>query len=160
GKIKNWNDPAIAKLNPGAKLPALQVTPVHRSDSSGTTFNFTDYLAHVSPEWKSKVGTGTSVNFPTGTGAKGSSGVAAAVQSAKGAIAYVDAAYSIQNGFTYASVQNRAGQFRLPDRGAVAAAAATVTTVPSDNAISIVDPPASAPAAYPIPTFTYAIVPL
>jgi phosphate transport system substrate-binding protein len=160
GKIKTWNDPAIAKLNPGAKLPALQVTPVHRSDSSGTTFNVTDYLAQVSPEWKSKVGTGTSVNFPTGTGAKGSSGVAAAVQGAKGAIAYVDAAYSIQNGFAYAALQNRAGKFTLPDRAAVAAAASTVTTVPPDNAVSIVDPPASAPAAYPLSTFTYAIVPL
>jgi phosphate transport system substrate-binding protein len=159
GKVKTWNDPAIAKLNPGAKLPALTVTPVYRSDSSGTTFNVTDYLSRISPEWKSKVGTGTSVNFPTGTGAKGSSGVAAAIQSAKGSIAYVDAAYSIQNGFSYAALQNRAGKFTLPDRSAVSAAGATLTTVPPDNAVSIVDPPASATAAYPLSTFTYAIVP-
>jgi phosphate transport system substrate-binding protein len=160
GKVTTWNDPAIAKLNPGAKLPALKVTPVYRSDSSGTTFNVTDYLARVSPEWKSKVGTGTSVNFPAGTGAKGSSGVAAAIQSAKGSIAYVDAAYSIQNGFSYAALQNRAGKYTLPERAAVSAAGRTVTSVPADNATSIVDPPESAPAAYPLSTFTYVIVPM
>jgi phosphate transport system substrate-binding protein len=159
GKIKSWNDPAIAKLNPGVKLPSVALTPIYRTDSSGTTFNFTDFLSHVSPAWKSRVGTGTSVNFPTGAGGKGSSGVAAALSSAHGAIGYVDAAYSIQNDFSYAAVQNRAGKYVLPDRAAVAAAAATVTTVPPDNAVSIVDPPASAAAAYPISTFTYAIVP-
>ena len=159
GKVKNWNDPAIAKLNPSAKLPSLAVTPIYRTDSSGTTFNFTDYLARVSPDWKSKIGVGTAVNFPTGTGGKGSSGVAAALQSAKGSITYIDAAYSIQNGFSYAAVQNKAGKFVLPDRAAVAAAAETVTVVPPDNAVSIVDPPASATGAYPISTFTYAIVP-
>jgi phosphate transport system substrate-binding protein len=158
GKVTSWNDPAIARLNPGAKLPSTKVTPIYRTDSSGTTYNLTDYLARVSPEWKSKVGTGTSVNFPAGTGGKGSSGVAAALSRAKGGITYIDAAYSIQNGFSYAALQNRAGKFVLPDRAAVAAAAATVTTVPPDNAVSIVDPPASA-AAYPLSTFTYAIVP-
>jgi phosphate transport system substrate-binding protein len=159
GKIKKWNDPAIAKLNGGAQLPSTAVTPVYRTDSSGTTYNFTDYLARVSPEWKSRVGTGTAVNFPSGTGGKGSSGVAAELSRAQGAITYIDAAYSIQNGFSYAAVQNRAGKFTLPDRAAVAAAAATVTSVPEDNAASIVDPPASEAAAYPISTFTYAIVP-
>jgi phosphate transport system substrate-binding protein len=159
GKVKSWNDAAIARLNPGVKLPPLRVTPVYRTDASGTTYNFTDYLSRVSPEWRSKIGVGPSVNFPTGTGGKGSSGVAAALSSAKGAITYVDVAYSIQNGFAYAAVENRAGTFTLPDRTAVAAAAATVTSVPPDNAVSIVDPPASAPNAYPISTFTYAIVP-
>jgi len=159
GKVKAWNDPAIAKLNPGAKLPSVAVTPVYRTDSSGTTYNFTDYLSRVSPEWRSKVGTGTSVNFPAGAGAKGSSGVAAALSRAQGAITYIDAAYSIENGFSYASLQNRAGKYTLPDRAAVAAAAQTLATVPPDNAVSIVDPPASAPAAYPLSTFTYAIVP-
>jgi phosphate transport system substrate-binding protein len=159
GKIKSWGDPAIARLNPGTKLPATPVTPIYRTDSSGTTYNLTDYLSRVSPEWKSKVGTGTSVDFPAGTGAKGSSGVAAALSRANGAITYIDAAYSIENGFSYAALQNRAGTFVLPERGAVAAAAATVTSVPPDNAVSIVDPPASAKAAYPLSTFTYAIVP-
>jgi phosphate transport system substrate-binding protein len=159
GKVKTWNDPAIAKLNPGVKLPSTAVTPIYRTDSSGTTYNVTDYLSHVSPDWKKKVGTGTAANFPAGAGAKGSSGVAAALSRANGGIGYIDAAYSIQNGFSYAALQNRAGKFTLPDRAAVAAAAATVTSVPSDNAVSIVDPPASAPTAYPLSTFTYAIVP-
>jgi phosphate transport system substrate-binding protein len=159
GTIKSWNDPAITRLNPGVKLPQLAVTPIYRTDSSGTTYNFTDYLSHVSPEWKSKVGTGTSVNFPTGAGGKGSSGVAAALSRAEGGITYIDAAYSIENGFAYAALQNKAGTFVLPDRAAVAAAAATITSVPPDNAVSIVDPPASAAQAYPLSTFTYAIVP-
>jgi phosphate transport system substrate-binding protein len=159
GKVTSWNDPAIARLNPGTELPATRVTPIYRTDSSGTTYNLTDYLARVSPEWKSKVGTGTSVDFPAGTGGKGSSGVAAALSRANGAITYIDAAYSIENGFSYAALQNRAGKFVLPERGAVAAAAATVTSVPPDNVVSIVEPPASATAAYPLSTFTYAIVP-
>ena len=159
GKVKSWDDPAIAQLNPGVKLPQLDVTPIYRTDSSGTTYNFTDYLSQVSPEWKSKVGTGTSVNFSAGTGGKGSSGVAAALSRAKGGITYIDAAYSIENGFAFAAQQNKAGKFVLPDRQAVAAAAATITTIPADNAVSIVDPPASAPTAYPLATFTYAIVP-
>lgn len=159
GKIKSWNDPAIAKLNPRAKLPSVAVTPIYRTDSSGTTYNFTDFLSHVSPEWNRRIGTGTSANFPAGAGGKGSSGVAAALSRAQGAIAYIDAAYSIENGFSYAAVQNRAGKYVLPQRSAVAAAAATLASVPPDNAVSIVDPPASAASAYPISTFTYAIVP-
>jgi phosphate transport system substrate-binding protein len=160
GKIKKWNDPAIAKLNPGVTLPAVAVAPIYRYDSSGTTYNVTDYLSRVSAEWRSKVGTGTAARFPAGAGARGSAGVAAALSRAHGGIAYIDAAYSIENGLSFAALQNRAGKFTLPDRQAVAAAAATVTTVPADNAVSIVDPPASAPAAYPLSTFTYAIVPL
>jgi phosphate transport system substrate-binding protein len=159
GKVTMWNDAAIGRLNPGVKFPDLQITPIYRTDSSGTTYNVTDYLAKVSPEWKSKVGTGTSVDFPVGSGGKGSSGVAAALSRAKGGITYIDAAYSIENGFAYAALQNRAGKFVLPTREAVAAAAATVTTVPPDNAVSIVDPPATAAAAYPLATFTYAIAP-
>ena len=159
GKVKKWNDPAIAKLNPGVKLPSLAVAPIYRYDSSGTTYNVTDYLSRVSPEWKSEVGTGTAARFPAGAGVRGSSGVAAALSRARGGITYIDAAYSIQNGLSYAALQNRAGTFTLPDRAAVAAAAATVTRLPRDNAVSIVDPPASAPTAYPLSTFTYAIVP-
>jgi phosphate transport system substrate-binding protein len=159
GRVKSWNDPSIAKLNPGAKLPPLRITPIYRSDSSGTTYNLTDYLSHVSTEWKSKVGVGTAVSFPVGAGAKGSSGVSAALARARGGIGYVDTAYSIQNGFAYAAMRNRAGSFVLPTTTAVAAAAQAVETIPADNAISIVDPAASATQAYPISTFTYAIVP-
>ena len=159
GKVKSWHDPAIVKLNPGATLPALQITPIYRTDSSGTTFNLTEYLAKVSPEWKSKVGVGTAVDFPAGTGGKGSSGVAAALSRAKGGITYVDAAYSVENGFSYAALRNRAGSFELPDRAAVGAAAEALTSIPADNTLSIVDPPASAANAYPLSTFTYAIVP-
>jgi phosphate transport system substrate-binding protein len=160
GKVTSWNDSAIAKLNPGVTLPALKITPIYRTDSSGTTFNVTEFLAKVSPEWKSKVGVGTSVDFPAGTGAKGSSGVAAALSRAKGGITYVDAAYSIENDFSYAALRNRAGSFELPDRAGVSAAAEALTSIPADNAISIVDPPASAANAYPLSTFTYAIVPV
>ena len=159
GKLTRWDDPMITKLNPGVKIPALQITPIYRSDSSGTTYNFTDYLSQLSPQWKNKVGTGTSVSFPAGVGGKGSSGVAATLSRTKGGITYVDAAYSIQNGFAYAALRNRAGKFLLPDKSAVAAAAAAVQALPAGNAISIVDPPASAAAAYPLSTFTYAIVP-
>jgi phosphate transport system substrate-binding protein len=158
GKVGRWNDPAIAKLNPGAALPDLAITPVYRSDSSGTTYNVTDYLSEVSPTWKSEVGTGTSVDFPGGVGGKGSSGLAGILSRTKGGIGYVDAAYSIENNFAYAAIKNRAGNFTLPTTDAVAAAARSLQTVPQSNAASIVDPPASAAEAYPISTFTYAIV--
>jgi phosphate transport system substrate-binding protein len=159
GKINSWNDPAITKLNPGATLPALRISPIYRSDSSGTTYNLTDYLSRLSPDWQSKVGKGTSVAFPVGVGGKGSSGVAATLTRTKGGITYVDTAYSIQSNFAYAALGNRAGRFVLPDSAAVAAAAAAAQAIPADNAISIVDPPASAANAYPLSTFTYAIVP-
>jgi phosphate transport system substrate-binding protein len=159
GKVKTWNDPSIARLNPGTKLPTLRITPIYRSDSSGTTYNLTDYLAKVSNEWKTKVGVGTAVSFPVGAGAKGSSGVSAALIRASGGIGYVDTAYSIRNGLAYAALQNRAGSFELPTTAAVAAAAQAAQNIPPDNAISIVDPPASAVQAYPLSTFTYALVP-
>jgi phosphate transport system substrate-binding protein len=154
GKVTSWNDASIATLNPGAMLPNLRITPIHRLDSSGSTYNLADYLSKVSPEWKSKVGTGTEVVWPTGPGARGSSGVAAAVKSATGGIAYVDTAYSIRNGFSYAALRNRAGTFTLPDTAAVKAAASA-----AHDAVSIVDPPASATQAYPLSTFTFALVP-
>ena len=159
GKLKSWNNPAITKLNQGVTLPALQISPIYRSDSSGTTYNLTDYLSRISVEWKSKVGTGASVAFPIGVGGKGSSGVAATLIRTKGGITYVDTAYSIQNNFAYAALRNRAGSFELPDTAAVAAAAQAVQVIPADNTISIVDPPASVAVAYPLSTFTYAIVP-
>ena len=160
GHITKWNNSSIKKINPGVNLPDLKVTPVYRSDASGTSFNFTDFLSKVSPEWKSKVGVGTQPNFPTGIGGRGSSGLAGLVSRTDGAIGYVDVAYSLKNGFKFAKVQNRAGKFQLPGLRGIAAAAATITKVPSNGFISVVNPPKSQKLAYPICTFTYVIVPL
>jgi phosphate transport system substrate-binding protein len=160
GHITKWNASAIKKINPGVKLPDLKITPVYRSDGSGTSWNFTDYLSRVSPEWKSKVGVGTQPSFPVGIGGKGSSGLAGVVSRTDGAIGYVDEAYSLKNGFKVAKVQNRAGRFQLPGLKGIAAAAATVHRVPPSGELSIVDPPKSQKLAYPICTFTYVIVPL
>jgi phosphate transport system substrate-binding protein len=159
GTIQYWDAPALAKLNPKLKLPHEQVEPVFRSDGSGDTFAFTSYLTKTSPRWKAKVGSGTQVGFPTGKPAKGNSGVASAVQSTSGAIGYVSVAYALTNHLPLAAIENRAGRFATPGIRAIAAAAATVTRVPANNAVSILDPPASAPRAYPIATFTYVIVP-
>ncbi len=124
GKITKWNDPAIAAINPGVKLPATDVSVVHRSDGSGTTFIWSNYLSKVSPEWKSKVGEGTSVNWPVGVGGKGNEGVAQYVQRIDGAIGYVEYAYVLQNRMTYALVRNREGSFVAPSAKAFQAAAA------------------------------------
>ncbi len=159
GKITSWSDPRIAKLNPGHELPDEEITPVFRSDGSGDTFTFTSYLSKVSPEWKEKVGTGTSVNFPAGAGSKGNSGVAGTITRTEGAIGYISVAYAVANKLDVVSVQNAAGQFVAPDLPGIAAAAAAMGQPAPDNSISIVDPPASASDAYPISTFTYAIVP-
>ena len=114
GKIKTWNDPAIKSLNPGLSLPSTAITVVHRSDSSGTTKGFTTFLSDYSSTWKSQVGADKDVKWPTGTGAKGNSGVAAAVKQTDGAIGYVEQAYALQNGFTYAAVKNSSGSYVLP----------------------------------------------
>jgi phosphate transport system substrate-binding protein len=159
GKITKWNDAALKKLNPGVNLPDTPITPIFRSDGSGTTYNFTDYLSKVSPEWKSKVGTGTQVNFSTGTGGRGSSGVSAVLSRTQGGIIYVDVAFSLKSHFSFFRVKNKAGVFQLPGARAIKAAAATVTRVPADNKLSIVDPPKSQRLAYPICTFTYVILP-
>ncbi len=124
GKIKRWNDPAIAQLNSGLNLPATAISVVHRSDGSGTTFIWTDYLSKVSPEWQAKVGEGTSVNWPTGVGGKGNEGVASYVQRINGAIGYVEYAYVKQNRMAYALVRNRDGTFVSPSADAFQAAAA------------------------------------
>jgi phosphate transport system substrate-binding protein len=160
GHISKWNNSAIKKINPGVKLPDLKITPVYRSDGSGTSYNFTDYLSKVSKEWKNKVGVGTQPSFPTGIGGRGSAGLAAVVSRTDGAIGYVDEAYSLKNGFKVAKVQNRAGKFQLPGLKGIKAAAATIHRVPSNGALSIVNPPKSQKLAYPICTFTYVIVPL
>jgi phosphate transport system substrate-binding protein len=125
GKITTWNDPAIAALNPGVTLPATKINVVHRSDGSGTTFNFANYLSKVSPAWKSSVGEGTSVKWPTGMGGKGNEGVASYVQQIKGSIGYVELAYALQNQMAYASLQNAAGNWVQPNAEAFQAAAAS-----------------------------------
>jgi phosphate transport system substrate-binding protein len=160
GQIKNWSDKRIKKLNPGVSLPNLKITPVYRSDNSGTSYNFTDYLSHVNSTWKSRIGTGTNAKWPAGIGAPKSNGVAAAVSQTKGALGYVDVAYAIKNHLPFAAIQNAAGRYVLPGNVGIRAAAATVKKVPSSNAISIVNPAASQRSAYPICTFTYVILPL
>ncbi len=158
GKITAWNDPEIAKLNPGVNLPSTKITPIYRSDGSGDTYAFTDYLSHVSPEFKSQVGTSTLVKFPTGQGASGSDGVGAAISSTDGGIGYLTVAYVNSNGFDYALEQNAAGNYPKATIPAINAAAATATSVPPGG-VSIVDPPASAANAWPDSTFSYVIVP-
>jgi len=158
GKITAWNDPAIAKLNPGLRLPSTKIAVVYRSDSSGDTYAFTDYLAHVSPTWKAKVGTDTSVAWPSGTGAKGNAGMVAAVQQTPGALAYVAIANVKGAHLNYALVQNAAGKYPDPSPATIAAAASSVHFRAAHSA-SIVDPARSQANAYPISTFTYVLVP-
>lgn len=158
GKITSWNDQEIAKLNPGVSLPDTHITPVYRSDGSGTSFAFTDWLTKVSPDWANNVGTSTQPPFPTGTGAEHSSGVVAAVQATDGAVTYVDLAYVQANDLQYALLQNAAGNYPEPGTKSVIEAAKVGTSNP-DGSISLVNPPASAADAYPDATFTYVIVP-
>jgi phosphate transport system substrate-binding protein len=161
GNIKTWNDPAIAKQNPGVSLPSTAIATVHRSDNSGTTYNFSDYLSTVSPAWKSGLGVGVAVNWPSGTGARGSAGVAAAVGQTPGGIGYVDIAYAKANHLKFASVKNRSGKYTLPGlRGILAAATSDQKPDPTTNQLSIVNPPKKYDLAYPISTYTYVIVPV
>jgi len=160
GKITKWNDPALKQLNAGVSLPSTSITPIFRSDGSGTTYNFTDYLSSVSSEFKSKIGVSTQVNFPTGVGGRGSSGVSAVLSRTEGGIIYVDVAYALKNHFHFFKVQNRAGKFQLPGITGIRSAAATITKVPANNELSIVNPPKTQKLAYPICTFTYVILPL
>ena len=160
GQITMWNAPQIKALNPGINLPATKITPVYRSDGSGDTYAFTNYLSQISPTFKTKVGNATQVAFPVGIGGKGNSGVGGVLTSTNGSIAYIAIAYTLANKFDYALVQNAAGKYPVPGIPSISAAAAAVKTVPNgNNAVSIVNSPASAPSAYPISTYTYAIVP-
>jgi phosphate transport system substrate-binding protein len=160
GRIKKWNDPAIKALNKGKSLPDLDITVIHRSDNSGTTYNLTDYLSHVSPSWKSGPGKGVAVNWPTGVGARGSSGVSAALSGTQGGITYVDVAYTLANHLKFAAVKNKAGVYALPGLTGIKSAAATINRVAPDNSgISIVNPSKKQKLAYPICTFTYVIIP-
>jgi phosphate transport system substrate-binding protein len=155
GKIKTWNDPEIAALNPGVTLPSTAITVIHRSDSSGTTSGFTSFLAAVDPEFKSKVGEGKDVQWPTGTGAKGNAGVAGAVQQTAGAVGYVEQAYALAHNFTYASVKNKSGNFVAPTLESTSAAGKGVT-VPANLGIKVIN--SSGPTAYPITSQTFLVV--
>jgi phosphate transport system substrate-binding protein len=159
GQITNWNDPEIAALNKGANLPNLKITPVFRSDGSGTSFNFTDYLSSVNAEWKNKIGISTQPAFPAGVGARGSGGVAGVVTRTQGAITYVDVAFALSNHIRFAAVRNAAGKFLFPSLRRISAAADAFTKVPAGNEMHIVNPPKKAALAYPIATYTYVIVP-
>ena len=160
GQIDFWDNAAIKKINKGKTIPHVKITPVFRSDGSGTTYNFTDYLSEVSKAFKNKVGIGTQVSFPAGTGARGSSGVASTVKQTQGGLTYVDVAYSLKNHLKFFRVKNAAGKYTTPGLRSIEAAAALVKKVPADNEMHIVDPPANKKYvnAYPICTFTYAIL--
>lgn len=157
GKVQKWNDKAIADLNPGAKLPETLITVVHRSDGSGTSFNVTNYLSKVSPEWKEKVGEGTTVSWPTGVGGKGNEGVAAYVKQIKDSIGYVEYAYALQNKLTFAQMQNHAGKWVKPEKASFSAAAATADWKNAkDFTLIMTDAPGN--SAWPITATTWAIM--
>jgi phosphate transport system substrate-binding protein len=155
GKVKTWDDAEIKALNPGVSLPSTAITVIHRSDSSGTTAGFTGFLTTVDPEFKSKVGEGKDVQWPTGTGAKGNAGVAGAVQQTAGAVGYVEQAYALQHKFTYAAVKNAAGKYVSPTLQSTTAAAEGLK-VPANLGIKIANPTGS--GAYPITSQTFIVV--
>ena len=155
GQIKKWNDPKLTALNPGTKLPDQDIVVVHRSDGSGTTFIFTDYLSKISPEWKTKAGTNTSVNWPTGLGGKGNEGVSGQIKQTPGAIGYVELIYAIQNKMPDAQVKNAAGQFVEPTIESVTAALSTAE-IPDDFRFSMTNAPGK--DAYPICGATWLLV--
>jgi phosphate transport system substrate-binding protein len=153
-KITKWNDPRIAKLNPDVNLPDTDITVVHRSDGSGTTYIWVDYLSKVSPEWKKKVGVATSVNWPTGVGGKGNEGVAGLVSQTPGSLGYVELIYALQNKISYGSVQNMSGKFvKATTESVTAAANAAAAQMPADFRVSITNAPGD--QAYPISSFTW-----
>jgi phosphate transport system substrate-binding protein len=157
GKVTKWNDPALAQLNPGVNLPGSEITVVHRSDGSGTTYIWADYLSKVSPEWKTKVGVATSVNWPAGVGGKGNEGVAGLVRQTPGSIGYVELIYALQNKIDYGSVKNAAGEFQRASLESVtAAAAATEGKMPADFRVSITNAPGR--GVYPIASFTWILL--
>ena len=157
GKIGSWNDPAIAKENPGVKLPNDAIVVIHRSDGSGTTYIWTDYLSKVSPEWQSQVGKGTSVKWPVGLGGKGNEGVAGMIRQMQGSIGYIELIYAVQNKIPYGIVRNAAGNFVKANLEGVTAAAASVKNMPADFRVSITNAPGK--DAYPISSFTWLLIP-
>jgi phosphate transport system substrate-binding protein len=158
GKVTKWNDPAISSANPGVKLPADDIVVIHRSDGSGTTYIWTDYLSKVSSEWQSKVGKNTSVNWPVGLGGKGNEGVAGLLKQTPDSIGYVELIYAIQNSLPYGTVKNSSGEFiKASLAGVSAAAAGAAKSMPEDFRVSITNPPGK--EAYPISSFTWLLIP-
>jgi phosphate transport system substrate-binding protein len=157
GKITNWNDKAIAKLNPGVSFPDRAIVIVHRSDGSGTSYIFTDFLSKVSPEWANGPGKGTSVKWPVGLGAKGNEGVAGMIRQMQGALGYVELIYALQNNIAFGSVQNASGNFVKASLASTTAAAASMKSMPADFRVSITNAPGK--DAYPIASFTWLLVP-
>jgi phosphate transport system substrate-binding protein len=157
GKISKWNDKAITSANPGVNFPDRDIIVVHRSDGSGTTFIWTDYLSKVSPEWKSQVGSDTSVKWPIGLGQKGNEGVAGSLRQMPGSIGYVELIYAVQNNIPYGSVRNAAGVFLKASLEGVTAAAASAPKMPADFRVSITNAPGK--DAYPIASFTWLLIP-
>jgi len=157
GKIRKWNDPALQKLNPGVALPDMDLTFVHRSDGSGTTFVFADYLSRISPEFKQKVGVDASLNWPVGVGGKGNEGVSGMVLQTPGALGYVELVYALQNKISVGAVQNSAGTFVIPSvKSVTAAAAGAAANMPADFRVSITN--AAGADAYPIASFTWILL--
>jgi phosphate transport system substrate-binding protein len=156
GKITKWDDKAITSLNPGIKFPDQNITVVHRSDGSGTTYVWTDYLSKISPEWQSSVGKGTSVKWPVGIGGKGNEGVAGNIRQLPGSIGYIELIYAVQNKILYGVVKNSSGQFIKADLASITAAAAGVK-MPADFRVSITNSPSN--TAYPISSFTWLLIP-
>jgi phosphate transport system substrate-binding protein len=158
GTITKWNDPELAGANPGVKLPNSDIIVVHRSDGSGTTYVWTDYLSKISDEWKNKIGKGTSVNWPIGLGGKGNEGVAGLVKQTPNSVGYVELIYAIQNGMPYGKVANAAGKFIKADLASVTAAAASAANnMPDDFRVSITNAPGA--TAYPVSSFTWLLIP-
>ncbi len=157
GRITKWNDATIAKINPETKLPATDITVVHRADGSGTTYIWVDYLSKLAPEFKSKVGVATAVNWPTGVGGKGNEGVSGLVTQTPGSIGYVELIYALQNKISYGSVQNAAGEFvKASVEGVTMAAAGAAANMPADFRVSITNAPGK--GAYPISSFTWLLL--
>jgi phosphate transport system substrate-binding protein len=160
GQIKSWNDRRIKRINKGVRLPNLAITPAFRSDGSGDTYAFTDYLSRVSGTWKRSIGFSTQVSFPTGVGGKGNDGIAAVVSSTNGSLGYISASYIIAHGLKAAALQNRAKRFVFPNLSNIKAAGKAIKRVPANNEMHIVNPTKKRKKAYPLSTFSYAIVPL
>ena len=157
GKITKWNDPALAKINAGVKLPSSAITVVHRSDGSGTTFVWADYLSKISPEWKEKVGASSALQWPAGVGGKGNEGVSGLVSQTPASLGYVELVYALQNKISYGAVQNQAGEFITPDvKSVTAAAAGAMSTMPKDFRVSITNSPGQ--GAYPASSFTWILL--
>src|SRR5277367_764234 len=157
GKVQNWNDPAIAKANPGVNFPNQSIIVVHRSDGSGTSYIFTDYLSKISPDWESTVGKGASPKWPVGLGGKGNEGVAGQIRQLPGSIGYIELIYAVENKIPYGSVKNAAGNFVKASLDGVTEAAASVKAMPADFRVSITNAPGK--TAYPISSFTWLLIP-